>query len=142
MPRKTNQSKRHTEKQMEEMDSLPPLYDTHLIEIYLRQVIEALHKDPYLHRARNKGESRRLKIISQHQNVNENPIVPRINLMGRWLANTGFKPEQHVRIFPLNKVIVICLDEEYLKGYILPEFHEKYQKSYEGTQDEELNGEK
>lgn len=75
MPHKTNQSKRNTKKQMEEMGSLPPLYDTHPIEIYLRQVIDALHKDPCLHRARNKGESRRLKIISQHQNVYENPIV-------------------------------------------------------------------
>ncbi len=136
MPRKTNQAKRNIKNQTEEISSLPPLYDTHLIEIYLRQVIDTLHKDPYLHRARNKGESRRLKIISQYQNVYENPIVPRINLMGRWLANTGFKPEQHVRVFPLSKVIVICLDEEYMKRDILPEFQEKYQMPYEASPDD------
>jgi len=136
MTRKNNQFKCYTEKRIEEIGPFPPLYDTHLIEIYMQQVIALLHKDPYLHRAGNKGESRRLKIISQYRHVEENQYVPRINLMGRWLANAGFTMEQYVRVFLLNKVLVICLDEEYLRGDILPEFQEKYQMSYEVSPDE------
>lgn len=102
---------------LDDITSGPPPDETHLIEKYLLQVIDELHKDPRAHRSFYKCPNRRLKIVSHYYDCGHYH-VPKVNLLGKWLAAAGFEIGQYTRVFTLKKVLVICLDEDYLKNDI------------------------
>jgi hypothetical protein len=101
---------------LETIAQLPPADDTNFIQTQLQNVISELHENKYSQKSRHLTVAYHFRPhIRWHT---EDKCVPRINLFGNWVQKAGFEIGHSVRVFPLNKILVICLDEVYLKQAI------------------------
>ena len=99
---------------VEDYKQLPPHDDTNCIAAYFQQIADQLHKDPYSGRVLHANHfCRSLKVMYRW---NGDSKMPWINTSGRWLEKLGFKIGRYARVFPFEKVIIICLDEDHFES--------------------------